>query len=110
MTVECTEVIDIAGTDKVTGEIVLTISDHLPWEDEETHFRLIEKKISRYLDFVRSGQVFDAFPQARQDPIRIDLIYQYPHSNSAARFLSAAQSQLKALGIVFSHNTLPNGY
>jgi hypothetical protein len=110
MTIEDTEVVDVAGTDKVTGEIVLTISDHLSWEDEGTHFRLIEKKMSRYLEFVRSGQVFESFPQARQTPIRIDLICKHPPSDSAARFLSAARMQLKTLGIVFSHRMLPSAH
>ncbi len=110
MTIENTEVADVAGTNKVTGEIVLTISDRLSWEDEETHFRLIEKKINRYLEFVRSGQAFESFAQTTRTPIRIQLVYQHPPSDAASRFLSAAQKQLKTFGIVFSHSTLPPGY
>lgn len=110
MTIENAGIIDGAGTDKATGEIVLTISDHLSWEDEETHFRLIEKKISGYLDFIRSGQVLKSFPQAQQTPIRIKLIHQYPLTDSASRFLLAAQRQLEKLTIAFSYGQLPPGY
>lgn len=110
MTIENTEVVDGAGTDKATGEIILTISDHLSWEDEERHFRLIEKKISRYLDFVRSGQVLKSFPQAEQAPVRIKLIHQYPLTDSASKFLSAAQRQLEGLSIGFTYGQLPPGY
>jgi hypothetical protein len=110
MTVENTNVVDGAGSDKQTGEIVLTISDHLAWDDEATHFRLIEKKISSYLDFIKSGQVFESFPQATQAPIRITLIHQHPLTESASRFLSAAQRQLGSTGISFSYSQLPTGY
>jgi hypothetical protein len=61
-------------------------------------------------NFHRTAEVFESFPQARQTPIRIELVYQHPPSDSAARFLSAAQRQLKTLGIVFSHSILPPGY
>lgn len=110
MTIENTEVVDSAGIDKVTGEVVLTISDHLSWEDTETHCRLIEAKINRYLNFVDSGQVLESFPQARQAPIRIRLVCQYPPSDSVSAFLAAVQRQLRELGIAFTHGTLPPGH
>jgi len=76
----------------------------------ETHCRLIEKKISRYLDFIRSGQLVESFPNAPKTPIQVRLSYQFPPSDSASRFLTAAQKQLAELGIAFSHGMLPSGY
>ncbi len=66
MTIEDAAVIDGAGLDKSTGDVVLTISDHLSWDDQPVHFRLLEAKIGRYLDFVRSGQVWAVPPCSRQ--------------------------------------------
>jgi hypothetical protein len=110
MTIEHSEVIDFVGTDKVTGAVILTISDHLSWGDEVRHFQLIERKINRYLDFIRTGQIFETHPQAKSMPIQIKLIYQYEISESGSRFLVAAQKQLKERGVDFSYAELPAGY
>ena len=111
MTIENAEVIDGAGVDKKTAEVILTISDHLPWEDGEAHLRLLEKKIGRYLDFIRNGQVRKQFPQAEGSPIRIDVICKYyPPTQLGARFLAAAKQQLLSERIAFSYGPLPPGY
>ena len=110
MSLENAEVVDGAGLDKTTGDVILTISDHLTWEDEETHFRLIELKLGKYLDFIRSGQISESFPQATQAHTRIQLIYKYTPGDSGLSFLAAAQRQLASLGIAFSHCALPPGY
>ena len=110
MTIENSEVVDGAGIDKETGEIMLTISDHLLWDNEPAHCRLIEKKIGRYLDFLRSGQIWEQFPQAVRGVVRINLIYKCPPSASGREFLSAAQRQLETEGIRFSYGPLPFDY
>jgi hypothetical protein len=110
LTIENEDVIDTAGVDKETGEIVLTISDHLPWQDSGRHCRLLEKKISRYLEFVRGGQILKQFPQAAGTPVRINLICEHDLTEFALRFLAAAREQLGAAGITFSYGKLPAGY
>jgi hypothetical protein len=110
MTIDNAAVVDSAGIDKKTGDVVLTISDHLPWHDEATHFRYLELKIGKYIEFVKSGQLTDAVPGAFGRPVRISLIYQYPPSPSAAEILSAVARQLGIYKIGFSHGTLPVGY
>lgn len=37
MTVENADVIDIIGIDNKTGNVVLTVSDHLDWSDSARH-------------------------------------------------------------------------
>jgi hypothetical protein len=37
MSVEQTDVVDIISTDRETGQVVLTISDHLDWSDSVGH-------------------------------------------------------------------------
>ncbi|MFD3262736.1 DUF6572 domain-containing protein [Phenylobacterium ferrooxidans] len=108
MSIENAEIIDGLGTDKIRGEATLLISDHWPWSDEPAHFALLEAKISRYIDFVTSGQIFEQMPNARGLPICIKLIHQHDPSVSAARFLEAAGQQLAELGLRFSHASLPD--
>ena len=55
MSVEDDTVVDIIGIEKATGQVVLTISDHLAWDDD--HLRLLERKIATYINFVESGQL-----------------------------------------------------
>jgi hypothetical protein len=45
MTVENTSVVDALGTDTDTGEVRLSIFDHLLWDTE--HLRLLQDKINR---------------------------------------------------------------
>jgi hypothetical protein len=45
MSVEDKTVIDIITTDK-QGMLVLTISDHLEWDDENGHLLLLQDKIN----------------------------------------------------------------
>ena len=53
LSIEQTDVVDFMGIDKLTGEIVLTISDHLEWNDaDEEHLWLLQEKINAYLRFI----------------------------------------------------------
>jgi len=110
MTIENIEKVDGVGIDKKSGEVVLTISDHLTWIDDAAHFRLIEKKIGRYLDFVKTGQLIETLPEADKRQIRINVICQHQPTDSASKFLLAAQGQLKKMGIGFSFGSLPGGF
>jgi hypothetical protein len=54
MTIEDARIVDFIGVDPVTGHVVLTITDHLPWDSDE-HVLLLQDKLNRYLAFVESG-------------------------------------------------------
>lgn len=110
MTIEDTQTLDGAGIDEDTNETVLVISDHLSWQNEGEHFTLLEKKLSSYIDFVRSGQIYEVLPSSRGLPIRIRLIHEHAPTSSALAFLRAAQKQLAEIGFNFSHQSLPEGY
>lgn len=107
MTIENDCVVDGMGIDPNTGKVALLISDHLDW-DEESHFRLFEKKIGTYLEFVRSGQLVSRMPEAAGRVIVIELICQFEPSATAAQFLDAARNQLShEQGILFEYRVLP---
>ncbi len=52
MSVEQLNVVDIISTDKESGEVILTISDHLDWSNTVAHQTALLEKFNKYLAFV----------------------------------------------------------
>jgi hypothetical protein len=108
MSIEDTHVVDVTGRDRVTGRIVLTISDHLPWTDEVEHFALLDQKVRAYVGFIESGQVLQRYPDATERGVQIELACQYVPTPAAIGFLNAVREALERRGITFSHVVLPS--
>jgi hypothetical protein len=104
MSVEDPEVVDFIGTDKETGRVVLSISDHLPWN--KNHFSILEKKISKYVDFVKSGQLLEARPDAHGRAVEISIVFKHELSDEARRILVTAQEDVQKLGMILSYHRL----
>lgn len=102
MAVDHPGVVDAIGTERASGAVVLTTSDHLEWGDDDRHLLVLQAKINRYLAFIESGGVFEAYPQAAGKPLRIDVICQYPPSEAGERFLAAARAVIEGAGWSFS--------
>lgn len=75
MSIEQTDVIDIISTDRITGEVVLTISDHLDWSDSTAHQMLLQRKLNRYLVFVETGEIMESYPSAGNRPIVFKVVF-----------------------------------
>ena len=45
---EQSDVIDIISTDRTTGDVTLTISDHLDWTGSAGHQVLLQSKVNRF--------------------------------------------------------------
>lgn len=110
MSVERSDVVDGLGISQLDGKVVLTISDHLQWDDPKKHFELLEDKIEAYLAFVKSGQLYETLSAAQGREIRIELVFEHALNGAAATFLAAAKNQLEAVGVEFSPAALPEGY
>ena len=107
MSVEQPDKIDGAGVDKVTGAVVLTISDHLPWDDR--HLDILEAKLASYVRYIESGQCAEQFPSTPGQ--RIDLFLLHRPTDPGHRFLNQAVLALKGRGISFMFGPLPTeGY
>jgi hypothetical protein len=67
MSVDQADTIDFATIDTDSGDLWLTISDHLPWDlnNESNHLVLLQNKLNAYLRFVESGEVFKEIPNAK---------------------------------------------
>jgi hypothetical protein len=60
VSIDQTDVVDLATIDKASGDLWLTIVDHLPWDENEgDHLILLQNKLNAYLRFKESGEIFE---------------------------------------------------
>ncbi|SMB79804.1 conserved hypothetical protein [Hymenobacter roseosalivarius DSM 11622] len=99
MSIEQTDTIDII-TISPEGELVLTISDHLSWEEDE-HLSLLEDKINTYLEFLEGEQLLEEYPAAKEHPLVINVALQFEPPEQAIHFLTQAMKVITDAGIGF---------
>ncbi|MBI5772957.1 MAG: hypothetical protein HZA89_04330 [Verrucomicrobia bacterium] len=105
MSVEQRDVIDFCSI-RPDGRAALTISDHLPWLADSNHLVILQDKLNAYLTVVESGQIFDAYPQARGREIEIQILCKYPPLPEALQFLDRAGQTIRSAGLHFSWRVL----
>ena len=105
MSLENTQVIDCIGFEAATGRVVLTIADHLPWNDHE-HLLLIQEKLNSYLAFIESGEIFESYPEAMGRQLVIDLVLQHWPSVEGLRHLELAKEQVENAGTELRYSVL----
>lgn len=98
MSIEQTDVVDIISTDRMTGHVVLTISDHLDWSDSMAHQLLLQSKLNRYLAFVESGEILRSYPDAKERSIEFKIVFQFPPDDGGHAFLEKVKPIVEAAG------------
>lgn len=97
MAIEQANVIDLVSRHE--GEIWLTISDHLTWdEDYVPHLLMLQGKLNAYFDFVESGQLLKHYPESKGLVPVISIAGSHPLRSEAEEFVQRAQSVAEALG------------
>jgi hypothetical protein len=104
MTVEEVKKIDFIGTDKETDNIILTISDHLQWDNE--HIYILQEKINSYLAFIETGQIYEDYPKSKGKKIVIEIIAKYPFNDEAIEFLEKVKPVVEGAGFGFNYKIL----
>ena len=102
MSIEDTKVIDFIGTEQ-DGAVVLTISDHLEWED--THIALLQEKINSYLAFIESGEIYETYPAGKDSEIKINVVFKHEPTDEGVTFLSQCKEIINQAGFKFSYET-----
>lgn len=100
MSVEEKNVIDIITVDK-EEMLVLTISDHLEWDDKNEHLLLLQDKINSYVDFIENGQLAESYPDKSDKKIMIQIVFKYYPNRIAEEFLAIVERFLNEKGHVF---------
>ncbi len=100
MSVSDLKIIDFASIN-TEDEIVLTISDHLEWDEE--HLFILQEKINCYLAFIESGEIFNAYPKSKDKQIVIELVTKYEVSVDGAVFINKVTEFLVSIGVKFRY-------
>lgn len=110
MTVESTNIVDAIGVDDATGNVVLTITDHLEWaETDNEHLLLLQEKLNTYLSFVESGEILKAYPNAKGRAVLIDVVCKYPLNHHAQDFYKRVASIIEGAGIKLRNRSFDAG-
>ena len=99
MSVENIAVIDAVGVERHSGKVILTISDHLDWNDEREHLSALQEKINTYLRFIESGEIDETYPDALGRARVIDVVAKHRPTNGAQEFFRKATAVLHDAGV-----------
>ena len=75
-------------------DAVLSIVDHLDWSNEESHLKLIQSKVYRYLDFIESGEIYKEYPDAKSRKFTIEISGLYPLTIKGKELINALTNYL----------------
>lgn len=103
MSVDQTDVVDGIGVDSVSGKVVLTISDHLEWSEDD-HLLQLQEKVNTYLSFVETGELLNSYPDAKGRDVLINVVCKYPPDDRAVGFLRRVANIVDGAGIKFGYH------
>ncbi len=99
MSIEHTESVDAIGTEISSGKVILTISDHLDWEDEGRHLLALQDKMNTYVRFIESGELLSAYPDATGRTPVTDVVARVEPARSGVQFFDQVRQTLRSAGI-----------
>ena len=105
MTVEIESQIDFISMDENSGTVILTVSDHLEWGENE-HLNLLQEKINAYLRFIESGEIFESYPNANNKKFKIEVKMKHTPDLEAQKFLFKCTDSVLSAGIQFNYEVL----
>lgn len=97
MTIEESKVVDILSIDPGSGGVVLSIADHLSWDDAD-HLWLLQEKLNSYLSFIESGEIYSSYPNLKGRPITIEIVFKFEPSQAGLEFLKKAELIVQSAG------------
>jgi hypothetical protein len=105
MSVEDKNKIDSISTNK-EDVVVLTISDHLGWDDRNEHLLILQEKINSYMDFIESGQIYESYPSAVDKKIMIQIVFKYLPNETGDEFLMIVKEFINENGYDFKFGSV----
>jgi hypothetical protein len=99
MSIEDPDLIDAIGIDGETGDVILSICDHLEWQGlHEKHAALLGEKIRHYIKFIMSGQLAGESSNGTDQHIRIEIVQKHAPDAQGQEWLVAAKQELQKKG------------
>ena len=105
MSIEHSDKIDLIGTTE-EEKVILTISDHLEWDNSGVHTQLLEDKIEAYLHFIESGQIYEDYPNSENSDLTIFVALKYKPDEFGLDFLNRCREIILSFGIGFNWEVL----
>lgn len=108
MSVDQTDKIDFLWKDQEGDRVMLSISDHLDWkQDEGEHLLLLQEKLNTYFYFIESGQLLETKPEYKGLPIVIHVRAKYKLSKEAEKFYRLAKKSAAEIGVAIEFDHAP---
>lgn len=92
-------VIDGIGESKEKNELILLITDHLSWDNEYEHLKILQEKINAYVSYIVSKQFEESFPHRIFVGFLIDIHFKDEITENCIKFLDAIAEQLEIFKI-----------
>jgi hypothetical protein len=94
------DVVDFISID-LEGNAVLTIADELPWEDGD-HLVALQNKLNSYMRFIEDESLYQAYPNAKNRNIIINIMAKYDVNIEGRSFLENVKNTLETAGYGFT--------
>ena len=101
MSVTDTSVVDAIGVDNETGQVILTLVDHLSWGDL-AHIEFLRAKLNAYLAFIEGGELLDSYPQSQGRRVAIQVVCKYAPDAVGVEFFHNSERTIRNAGSDFS--------
>jgi hypothetical protein len=98
MSVDQKDTVDLISTSP-DGKVMLTISDHLPWDENNEHLLVLQDKLNSYLMFIESGEIFVSYSTAKNKSLIIEVVMQYKPNEVALVFLTRSKESIENTGV-----------
>ncbi len=102
VSVEQPDTVDIISTDSATGDVVLTISDHLNWLDSVEHQLILQKKLNAYMAFVESGEILERYPDAKHRSVVFRIVFKFKPDPQERSFYQRSSRSLSLPTLLFA--------
>lgn len=88
------------------NKVVLTISDHFEWNDDNEHLLLLQNKINSYLEVIESNQIYKIYPDAKDKEITIQVSLKYSPNKEGKIFLDEVTNFLNSKNYDFTYSII----
>lgn len=90
--------IDAIAEDK-DQNVVLLLADHLDWEREYEHLKILQNKVNAYIQFVESGQIWEIRPKCKGNKVIFDIRFKHSVTTNCLKLINNITEVVKPLNI-----------
>ncbi len=98
MSISESNIVDGIGLSE-DGALVMLITDHLDWENENEHLYTLQNKMNAYISYCESGQYKQFSGDAEVKYSIFEIHFLYEPTETALEFLNNVQEQIGGMGI-----------